>query len=205
MVSSDNPGEKKQSAIGKWLQKFLQSDQKIRVIFIIGIIGIVLIFFSQFIGGRESSSEQTASQTTITSDQYTEQLEQKLLKLIQNIEGVGQANIMVTLENGVEYVYANEEKKNTDKTENKQGDETTQVQQREDYEQNYILVDGSDGKEALIKTQLEPTVKGVVVVCDGGEQALVQQRVIDAVTVALDIDSSKVCVTKLSAWEDTSK
>ena len=60
-------------------------------------------------------------------------------------------------------------------------------------------MDGSDGKEALIKTQIEPKVKGVVIVCSGGEQALVQQRVIDAVTIALDIDSSKVCVTKLNS------
>ena len=38
-----------------------------------------------------------------------------------------------------------------------------------------------------------------LIVCSGGEQALVQQRVIDAVTIALDIDSSKVCVTKLNS------
>ena len=49
----------------------------------------------------------------------------------------------------------------------------------------------------MIQKQLEPTVKGVVVVCEGGDDIGVQQRVIDAVTVALDISSSKVCVTKL--------
>ncbi len=182
----------------KWLQKILQSDKKMKIILIVGMAGILLICLSTFLK-PEKSQASTSSSQTMTADQYTQQLEQKLLTLVQNIEGVGQANIMVTLENGVENVYANEEKKNTDKTENINGDQTTKVQQREDYQQNYILVDGSDGKEALIKTQIEPKVKGVVIVCSGGEQALVQQRVIDAVTIALDIDSSKVCVTKLNS------
>lgn len=47
-------------------------------------------------------------------------------------------------------------------------------------------------------TELQPTVKGVVIVCEGGDQPLVQQRVTDAVTIALNISSKRVCVTKLT-------
>ena len=45
-------------------------------------------------------------------------------------------------------------------------------------------------------TEVQPVVKGVVVVCDGGDDPVVQQRVIDAVTTALDITSVRVCVVK---------
>ena len=143
-------------------------------------------------------STQTAAATEATNAEYAEQLEKKLSVLIGNISGVGKSEIMVTLENGVEYVYANEERKTTDKTEDI-SDSTQRVQQSNDVEQNVITVDDADGgKKALVRTQIEPQVKGVVVVCEGGDQELVQQRVTNAVTTALNITSKRVCVTKLN-------
>ena len=43
---------------------------------------------------------------------------------------------------------------------------------------------------------IEPKVRGVVVVCDGGDDPLVVARVMDAVTKSLNIGSDKVSITK---------
>ena len=40
--------------------------------------------------------------------------------------------------------------------------------------------------------------RGVLVVCEGGDDPVVVERVTDAVTKALDISTAKVCITKLS-------
>ena len=45
---------------------------------------------------------------------------------------------------------------------------------------------------------IEPTVRGVVVVCDGGDDPVVVGRVLSAVTRSLSLSSDKVCVTKLA-------
>lgn len=45
---------------------------------------------------------------------------------------------------------------------------------------------------------ITPIVRGVVVVCNGGDDPVVVSRVMSAVTKSLDISSDKVCVTKLS-------
>ena len=50
----------------------------------------------------------------------------------------------------------------------------------------------SDAKTVSI----EPKVRGVVVVCDGGDDPVVRSRVLEAVTKALSISSDKVCITK---------
>lgn len=55
-----------------------------------------------------------------------------------------------------------------------------------------VYLKNSDTKTVSI----EPTVRGVVVVCDGGDDPIVSSRVMDAVTKALCISSDKVCVTK---------
>ena len=43
---------------------------------------------------------------------------------------------------------------------------------------------------------IEPKVRGVVVVCDGGDDPVTVSRVLEAVTKALNISSDKVCITK---------
>ncbi len=61
-----------------------------------------------------------------------------------------------------------------------------------------VYLNNSDTKTKSIT----PVVRGVVVVCTGGDDSLVVARVMSAVTKSLDISSNKVCVTKLSAYKE---
>ena len=61
-------------------------------------------------------------------------------------------------------------------------------------EQDVTVIDGKDGKQALVVTELEPTVKGVVVVCEGGGDIKVVENLTNAVTTALNISSTRVSV-----------
>ncbi len=45
--------------------------------------------------------------------------------------------------------------------------------------------------------EIEPVIRGVVVACEGGDDPIISARALDAVTKALNISSSKVCITKL--------
>ena len=182
-----------------FIKKILKDEKKVKLILVIGGIGMALIFLSQFVGKAEGKTfdvSKISSQTTDLSE-YAEKLEAKLYDMVSNISGVGEAKIMVTLESGVEYVYANEEKKNTDLTRDSDG-KNSKTQEKDNYEQTLILTKNGNQEGAILKTQIEPKVKGVVVVCTGGENALVQQMVTEAVKTALDIDSNRVCITKSS-------
>lgn len=46
--------------------------------------------------------------------------------------------------------------------------------------------------------EIQPLIRGVLVVCEGGDSPVVVERITQAVTKALDISTAKVCVTKLS-------
>lgn len=164
------------------------------VILIAGIIGIALIFLSSFFSGSSSSDSSESSESTkevsatIDADTYTDKLEASLTDLISNINGVGNVKVLVTLENGTATEYATEKKVDNQNTGDKKSDKT---------ETTYITIKDENGAEQAIPiTEYAPTVRGVVVVCDGGDQAVIQQRVTDTVTTALNIPSSHVCVTK---------
>lgn len=54
-------------------------------------------------------------------------------------------------------------------------------------------------KDSTTKTkEVEPLIRGVLVVCEGGDEPVVVARITEAVTRALDISTAKVCITKLS-------
>lgn len=131
----------------------LENPKFLRITVIIGVCAVVLIFMSSFI-------DISSFQRTVDSDEYCAQLEENLLTIVSQIEGVGEAKIFLTMDNSGENVYLN----NTD-----------------------------------TKTKsITPVVRGVVIVCGGGDDTLVVSRVMSAVTKSLDISSDKVCVTKLS-------
>ncbi len=58
----------------------------------------------------------------------------------------------------------------------------------------YVYLEGGTTKTK----EIEPLIRGVLVVCEGGDDPIVVERITDAVTKALDISTAKVCITKLS-------
>ncbi len=135
------------------LKKLLDDPKIIKIAVILGIGAIVLIFISTFLDG-------SAFQSSVDSNEYCDSLEESLLSVVTQIEGVGNAKIFLTMDNDGENVYLN----------------------------------NSDTKTQSIT----PVVRGVVIVCDGGDDPVVVGRVMSAVTKSLSISSNKVCVTKLS-------
>lgn len=171
---------------------FLRSEKGKRWLVIAGIAGIMLLALPEFL-----PEQQTATATSGSVDDFVQQTEERLGAIVSSIQGAGQCRIMVTLENGVEYVYATEQKSNTDRQEDSDAT-SNKVVERDDTEETIIVVDTGDGREGLLVTEIQPTVKGVVIVCEGGDDEEVRKRIVEAVTVALNISSKRVCVTKLS-------
>lgn len=180
----------------KSLLSFLKGEKGTKWLLIIGLAGIFLIFASGFFSKKEETAP-AAAQDVISAEQYAEKLEQKLTEIIGNISGVENPKVMVTLENGIEYVYAQEEKSSGSATEDVTSN-GSKSQQSTDTEKNYLVLDGDSGKQALVITEVQPTIKGVVVVCGGGGQTAVQQRIISAVSTALNITSARICVVEAS-------
>ncbi|MBQ4105367.1 MAG: hypothetical protein IJC86_03150 [Clostridia bacterium] len=58
----------------------------------------------------------------------------------------------------------------------------------------YIYLD--DGK--TLQKINEPTIRGVVVACQGGDSAVTREKISELLTTVLNIPSTKVCITKLT-------
>lgn len=148
----------------------------------IGLAGILLIALSEMFP-RGEKEEQTAA-VTVSGAQVEQALEQRITALLRQVEGVGTCRVMVTLESGSRAVYA------ADTVSASDADGSTSLSE------NYLSVDTADGPVGLLLTHIQPTVKGVAVVCDGGGNPAVQQRVVQVVSTAFHISERRVCVVK---------
>lgn len=164
--------------------------------FIFGMSGIFLIFISGFFGKSIKCSEIKDYKQNF-SDEKREKLEKNLESVVSKIKGAGNSKIFLTFESSTETVYATEERKNKEASEDKSSGETTRKKETDDCEKKFITVKDSGGTEhALAVTEIEPKVKGVVVICQGGDDAVVKKRITECLMAALNISSSRICVAK---------
>lgn len=176
----------------------ITADRKTFLIILAGIIGVVILVISEFIPGGEDNrnsgeEEIRASEYSIENHyEYADMLEKKLTEIISSIDGAGTTKVMLTLESSSEAVYAQ-----NDKTELESEDENSAKSSNEN---DYVLIKTDSSKEeALLLKIIQPEVKGVAVVCEGGDSIYVQQKIIEIVSAVFDISTSKIKVTKLSS------
>lgn len=151
----------------------------------VGVVGVALIALSEFLPERPAKSEPPPSDdaVTVTAAQVEASMERRITDLLCRVEGVGRCQVLVTLESDARSVYA------ADTTATTNGEHTTSGE-------NILTVDTNTGPVGLLLTRIQPTVKGVVVVCDGASDSAVCQQVAQVITTAFHISDRRVCVVQ---------
>lgn len=186
---------KSNSVISDKIKEIISPKNRGNLIIVLGITGLILIAFSGFF--KTNSKKEATVSTSASSLNRQQNLQQSLENIISNVEGAGKSKVLITFENSAETIYATEEKKNKEACEDKSECGITRKKECDDCEKKYITIKDNQGTEhALAVTEIEPKVKGVIVICSGAENPIVERRIVDAVTTALNIPSKKVCVTK---------
>lgn len=177
----------------EWLMKWKEEKQRGRILLVLGIVGLCLILLSELLAAP--AAEETILQSQSEENEvYITNMEEKLSRLVENVSGAGKCHVMITLEQGVQYVYASESKKVVDETQSHDGTDSSKIQQKDNSERSIVLLEENGVSRALVETSKEPQVKGVVVVCDGGNSSIVQERITQLLTTVLGIGSNQVCV-----------
>ena len=162
----------------------------------IGIIGIVLIGVSSIVDNSGEDSKNNAHQE-FSVEQYKLSLQKDIGKLVGSISGDNSSTVVITLESGVRYTYADTNEEDASSSTGKNVEEISSSSAK-----SYITVKNSDGGEQpLVITEVMPQVRGVAIVCNGGDNEELNEKITDAVTAALNISSKKVNVSGGNGYE----
>ncbi len=183
--------------------KKIKEDKKLLAILSIGLIGMILLLMTEFTSKDKNKKQQV--KTADNSTQYTYEQNYKnsvqndLQKIISSIDGAGKTTVMVTLDSGSKSVYAIDEKiSNNDDSLEKENEYKKSSQNSKNTEHIIIKDSSNKDEKGLIVEVIQPQIRGVAIVCEGADSAVVRQNITDTVTAVLNISSTRVCITKMT-------
>ena len=167
------------------LQNFKFKLNKKSQLALAGILGLVvlIIFVNGIRSGAEGGIEKEESQPqTMVQGSYEQQMEKRLEKILSTIDGVGNVNVFVMTETSVKTIYAGNEDLKTN------GENTNSKNQSIEI----VFEKNGTTTKPIVSLEIYPEITGVLIVAEGADDEKLRLCVINAVSVALDIENSKV-------------
>ena len=176
------------------LKSAFTSDKKLAVLCAVGVLGVLLLVISEFRPSDGKKAEKQSVTAAQNQETYAEDIEKRLTEIVSSIDGAGKTRVMVTLDSGAEQVYAKNEKIKSDTSGG-----TAIEKENFSNEKEYVLIETDGNEGGMIIKLIQPKIRGVAVVCEGGGSDAVRQEITQAITAVLDISASRVYITKMSA------
>ncbi|MTI70186.1 MAG: stage III sporulation protein AG [Firmicutes bacterium] len=164
--------------------------------FTVLIIGIVLLIFSSSFETENNENENLnneenniVKQDSLIND-YANKVEGKLENILSQMKGVGQVKVMVTFKDTAERIPA----LNTTKSEEISNEEDAQGGTRKvtREESSKQVVVSNESESLVIIKEVNPEVRGVIVIAEGAENIKVKERLYSAVKTVLGIPGNRV-------------
>ncbi|OUN31880.1 stage III sporulation protein AG [Blautia sp. An81] len=154
----------------KWMKK-----ENLGVLLLVGLLLLVIALPTR----QENENTITEENTQETDQSLQEQdwqtkMEERLVEVLEQVQGVGKAEVFLTCEGTQEKVV--------------EKDETETVYER----------DSRGNQTPYVSAEIYPQVTGVLVVAQGGDDPVVIQNIQEAVQVLFQVEAHKIKVMKMN-------
>ena len=172
----------KGSGLALYKGRLMELFQRYKYALLVVAAGVVMMALPALSGGGETT--QTRQQSVQEVEFGTEELEGRLEAALSQMDGVGQAEVVLTLRSGPGQVLAQD----TQNSVREEGSESSQS--------TVVLSKGSGYEEPVVLQQLSPQYQGALVVCSGGDDPAVRLKVVEAVSALTGLGADKISVSK---------
>ncbi|MDQ0208967.1 stage III sporulation protein AG [Alkalicoccobacillus murimartini] len=210
-----------------WLKKLLEKSEpgkrkNYRYIVILGCAGILLMVLNQVFSAPPDSqqvesvlpafqSDDTEEEVEVfkkesgepnTMKDYEDSYENQLRETLEQIVGLNDVSVMINLAETEKQIYEkNTSSKNQQTSETDREGGTREVTDQTIDEQTVIVRNGDTEEPLLIQTE-KPSIKGVLVVAEGVENAQVKAWVLESVSRVLDVPVHRISVMPKKSKEE---
>lgn len=159
------------------------------------LIGVLLIILGKtFFPTEEPTAEVKPDKQAAQIHKSNEQdMEARMGEILSKIQGAGQVDVMLTFRVSTESIVAHEEK-----TEESRSQENGKTSENLSKETTVVMTeDGKGNTSPLVLTENSPKVEGVVIVAQGGDNAVVCKALSSAAQALLDVPAHKIAILKM--------
>lgn len=188
------------------LQRLILSKKTATNLIIVFCLGLALILVADFYkdlrtdgtaleGVNEENTQSSAEAYESTEPEYVRNLENELSSILGKIQGAGRVSVMITLKSGKEIIPAKDESVSDKITNEKDTSGGTRTIDEKTTDDQVVFTSGQGGNsKPLVIKELNPEVKGVIVVAEGAKDSKVKLMISQAVQTVLDIPAYRVTV-----------
>ncbi len=172
------------------------SSQKIILIILFGVLLLVITIPTSKKGGDEDKDQSITSSVNKDSNslyEYEEYLENKLSKMLGEMEGAGEVKVMITFKNTGENILVSKNK-TTENIINESDNAQNKTQSEKNVEQDYVYYESDTGNQPYVAYINQPEINGVIVLAQGAKDKQVASTITLAVEALLDVPIHKIQV-----------
>ncbi len=125
---------------------------------------------------------------------YKERLEQELTEHLRRVKGVGEVTVMVTLDSGPMYEYGENRDITERATKEEDGGGGVRLVEENTKRTQHVIIRDGGGEQALITREIEPVLRGVMVVAKGAEDPALTARITLALQSGLNLPAHRITV-----------
>ena len=131
-------------------------------------IGVGLLL----LGGSAEEKREDTDFKDASIEEYASELEKKIEELCIQVEGVSKVTVAVSLQGGFEYVYAT------------------------DSSGKIVTVGSGSSASGVILKRKAPEIAGIGIVCVGGGDPNIKNRLVSLISAAYGVGSNRIFVTE---------
>lgn len=163
-------------------KKLMVALEKYKFVLLVLLAGVLLLLLPMPGGDSGKGQEEAAQAGELAFD--LDGLEHKLEEALSRVEGAGKVSVVLTVKASTRQVLAQ------DVTFAQRGEE------RDEGATTVVVSKGSGREEAVPLQQIYPQFQGALVVCSGGDDPLVQLKLVEAVSALTGLGSDKISICK---------
>ena len=131
-------------------------------------------------------------------DAYTQNLEKELESILSSVDGAGKVRVMITLKNTSTKEVLMEEPYSESNVTEHDGDGGSRDSNEKSQDYHVIYKESSDGTMIpFVVSEISPQVEGVAVVAEGGDSAVVKEKITGIIKALFGIEINKIAVGKM--------
>jgi len=181
-----------------------------RWLILLGLVGAAFMILNSFITVKDvdpinegRASPDPPAQPAFTSSaskersafrDYEAAYENQLKEILTKIVGVGEVEVLVTIDSTEEVTVERNTKETQQVTNEKDQHGATRHITDVTRSGEVVLYEVSNGKQPLVQKYIKPKIRGVLVVAKGAENLTVKKMITEAVERGLDVPANKISI-----------
>lgn len=162
--------------ISKLKNKTLAYMQKYKFVVLVLLLGVLLLLMPT------GSSKDVSKPVTVDTAQQAHISQKELISILENIEGAGRVNVLLSLENTEQ----------TDYQQDTDSGNTTAIRQT-----TVTVTDADRNESGLVRKKSAPMYRGAIIVCDGADDPFVHLSIVNAVANITGLRTNQISVLKM--------